>query len=417
MQDGQLLDAVDLERGRQRLLDAARGPLGRAPRRRAALVVAFAAFGLIAIGAGAWWRTPTPLRFEIGVGERGRIDDWITADNGASVPLRFADGTELVLMPGTRSLVAGSDEAPRVVVEQGRVNVSVVPRASRHWRLQAGPFEVIVTGTKFDLDWQPEGERLSIALREGKVLVSGPVVGHQRAVRAGETLRVSTDGAMTVVAEAASPAPARDNAAPAAVEARAGTEVVRRHGPPPVPRRTAQEGAEKAAAKAPEEAAPSPFALARANRYAEALAAAEQQGFEGLCRSAGAADLMALGDAARLAGNPDRAQVAYTAVRARFDGPLAAQVAFLLGRLSLYERGEYAAAARLFDAYLREQPDGPYAREAAGLRAEALDLAGDRAAARSAAASYLARFPDGPFAPRARALRGSEERGPAKPDE
>ena len=87
---------------------------------------------------------------------------------------------------------------------------------------------------------------------------------------------------------------------------------------------------------------------------------------------------MALGDAARLAGNPDSAQAAYAAVRARFDGPLAAQVAFLLGRLSLYERGEHAAAARLFDAYLREQPDGPYAREAAGLRAEALDLAGDR---------------------------------------
>ena len=126
---------------------------------------------------------------------------------------------------------------------------------------------------------------------------------------------------------------------------------------------------------------------------------------------------MALGDAARLAGNPDRAQVAYAAVRARFDGPLAAQVAFLLGRLSLHERREYAAAARLFDAYLREQPDGPYAREAAGLRAEALDLAGDHAAARSAAASYLARFPDGPFAPRARALRGSEGRGPAEPDE
>ena len=182
------------------LFHAARGPLDRAPRRRAALIVAFAAVGLIALGAGAWWRTPAPLRFEIGAGERGRIGDWIAADEGASVPLRFADGTELVLMPGTRSLVGGSDEAPRVVVERGRVRASVIPRASRHWRLQAGPFEVIVTGTKFDLDWQPEGERLSIALREGKVLVSGPVVGHQRPVGAGETLRVSTDGAITIVA-------------------------------------------------------------------------------------------------------------------------------------------------------------------------------------------------------------------------
>jgi hypothetical protein len=413
LQDGQLRDAVDLERGQRRLLAAAQGPLGRAPRRRAALVVAFAAVGLIAIGAGTWWRTPAPLRFQIGAGERGRAGDWIVAGEGAPVPLRFADGTELVLMPGTRSLVSGIDEAPRVVVAQGRVRASVIPRASRHWRLQAGPFEVIVTGTKFDLDWQAEGERLSIVLREGKVLVSGPVVGHQRAVSAGETLRVSTDGAMTVAAEAGPLATARDDAAPAAVEAPAGNVVVRRHDPLPAPRRPAQAAAEKAA----EAPAPSPFALARANRYAEALAAAEQQGFERLCRSAGAADLVALGDAARLAGNPDRAQVAYTAVRARFDGPLAAQVAFLLGRLSLYERREYAAAARLFDAYLREQPDGPYAREAAGLRAEALDLAGDHAAARSAAASYLARFPDGPFAPRARTLRGSEGRGPAKPDE
>jgi TolA-binding protein len=145
--------------------------------------------------------------------------------------------------------------------------------------------------------------------------------------------------------------------------------------------------------------------LARAARYKEALAAAEREGFDALCASSGAADLRALGDAARLGGSPARAAQALSALRARFPGSAeAASASFFLGRMAQDQGGDPARAASLYERYLAEQPGGEFAAEAAGRLVEARDRMGDAAGARRAAERYLAAYPTGSHAAYARSV-------------
>ena len=115
--------------------------------------------------------------------------------------------------------------------------------------------------------------------------------------------------------------------------------------------------------------------------------------------------MLGLGDTARLAGDSARAKQAYLAVRRRHPGSGAASVAALaLGRIAFDHDASFAAAARWFETYLAEQPDGSLAREAAGRLVEAREREGDRVAAGAAARHYLSRWPDGPHAEKARSL-------------
>jgi TolA-binding protein len=397
-QDHQLAGSVDLDAGRQRLL--AETKRRARPVRRIAFAIATggAVLGLTAVvlvyRAG-------PLRFEVGTRGAGEVGAWIAAPGHDSEPLRFADGTELVLLPGARSLVEGTRAAPRVVVERGEIRASVRPAIGRRWRLDAGPFHVVVTGTKFSLAWDPEREHFSLALHEGSVLVSGPRLGADRAVAAGQTLRVTARDETAAHGIADPPvAPSERPREPLPEPPSAGVAEMPSTGTRARP---------QAATRGTPVPALGRYArLALENRYVEALAAAEAEGFERVCQTGAAPDLVLLGDAARLAGSTDRAQAAYAAVRERFGGAPAAHATFLLGRLALDERGDPKAAARLFEAYLRDNDGGPFAREASGLLAEARSRAGQHTAARAAAAAYLERYPDGPFAGRARALQGDE---------
>jgi len=144
--------------------------------------------------------------------------------------------------------------------------------------------------------------------------------------------------------------------------------------------------------------------LAQEGRYADALAAAEADGFETACRRASTGDLLLLGETARFAGSPKRAEQALHLVRARPGAKHeAALSAFTLGRIA-YDRRSYRDAARWFETYLREEPSGSLAREAAGRLIEAEKAAGDQLAARDAASAYLAKYPAGPHAGLARTI-------------
>ncbi|WP_155798218.1 tetratricopeptide repeat protein, partial [Sorangium cellulosum] len=162
-------------------------------------------------------------------------------------------------------------------------------------------------------------------------------------------------------------------------------------------------GAETPLPTAPE--TPRWRALALDARYKDALAAAEREGFDALCAAAGAGDLHALGDAARLGGSSARAIQAFTALRRRFPGtPEAAAAAFLLGRIAQDQSNDPAGAARWFTRYLSELPGGAFAADAAGRLVEAEDRRGDEEGARRAAERYLAAYPNGSHAPYARRL-------------
>jgi hypothetical protein len=356
-------------------------------RRRAWLVVpalltaagAAAAFALFARRPLTVERADGAAQVEVAVGAD------VVAPAERPLALAFSDGSTMELGAAARARVTRlGQHGAAVRVERGRAAISVVPRRGNDWGVDVGPFHVAVKGTRFSLEWEPETERFSFALQHGKVVITSPCLAGERALVAGQSLEAScrwqpADRPPAPVAVAAPP--------PRAVE------------PEAVPEPHAQ----------PAEAAralPSPPAwrrLASAQRYGEALAAAERGGFAAECRRRDAADLLILGDVARLAGSPARAAQAYEAARGK-RGAAPDRSAFGLGLVAFDQRRDYRAAAAWFQTYLREQPRGALAEQAEGRLMDAWQRAGEGARARDSARGYLVRYPHGAYGDLARRL-------------
>jgi TolA-binding protein len=331
---------------------------------------------------------PGPLEYRVeGASRPGRESTWISAADDP-LPIRFSDGSRVVLGQGARARVTHLEKAgAELAVEQGFVGVAIVPRKGNRWRVDLGPFVVEVTGTKFDVDWDPVSERFKLVMHEGTVTVTGCAMG-SKSFTAGETLEVSCRDRKLFVDSSEHPRePAETTATPTAAEPSA---------PEPPPSRAATDSRADGSKWR---------ALAEAGKYREAVAAAEAAGFESECLRASATDLLSLAGAARLASDAPRARQAYALLRKRFASePVAAVAAFNLARVAFDLASDYRTAARWFRTYLREQPSGSLAPEAHGRLLEALQRSGDLAAARTAANDYLARYPNGPHAEFAKRL-------------
>jgi hypothetical protein len=345
----------------------------RTSRRRTWLVtlsVAAAALGVVAIVAVA---RRAPLTFAVGdAGARGELGAPIVAAEAKPVDLVFSDGSYLALAPRGRARVTSIDErGAAILVERGRADVSVVPRKNGSWRVEMGPFEIHVKGTRFSLDWDPEAERLDFQLHKGAVVITAPCLAGGRALVAGESLQASCRAQ-----------PPEEEGAPA-VEAVAPPTRARARGAAPAP-------------------SPAWRPRAGAQDYRAALDAALSFGFERELRRSSPADLLLLGDVARLAGDPARAVQAYEAARRKH--PTVDRSAFAIGLVEFDHRHRYRAAADWFATYLSEQPEGPLAEEAQGRLMEAWQRAGEISKARAVGEAYLSRHPRGQYADLARRL-------------
>lgn len=187
-QDEMVRQRLDLHRGRARLLASVSE---RRDSARFYRTLAVAALLFSAAVIGFWLRGPSPGSRMGLMASAVKTGEWIAAPTDGAVPIRFTDGTKLELLPNGRARVTEIvQNGATVVVERGELRASVRPHQGNHWRIDVGPFRVTVVGTIFDVSWQPEIERFSLTLRKGAVLVAGPVVGMERAVRAGERLDV-----------------------------------------------------------------------------------------------------------------------------------------------------------------------------------------------------------------------------------
>jgi TolA-binding protein len=424
---------VSFEQGRERLLvSMARarqsGSAAASTRsRRGTWVgggVAFAA--ALAAAVAFLLLRPASMTFQVADGERGTVGGWLAAPPGGELPLSFSDGTSVRLDREARARVARIDEkGAQLVLESGRARASVIHREDTRWDVDVGPYQVRVTGTRFDVSWDPTVEVFLLVLEEGSVRVTGPLLGDGLAVVAGQTVRaavkeqrleISAGGKPIAAAPAADPsqpAPALDPAtAPPPAPAPSGDTPPATAAAEPEPIDLDDPAALLPSGRANPPSASGPRVpvwrqLAAAGKYKEALAAVEKLGFDEVCATGSPGDLMTLSDAARLAGSGARATQALKALRERFPGDRrASMAAFVQGKIAFDQRGAYADAARWFETYLREQPAGPVAREAAGRLMEARQRAGDLQGARSAAESYLKAYPMGPHAEMARKLLG-----------
>jgi hypothetical protein len=320
----------------------------------------------------------------LGVDGAGRVaivaGEWLEAGPNEEIPVRFSDGsTALLRGPGRARVDELTSRGASMTLDRGRCVISVVHREGTSFGVMAGPFSVHVTGTRFDVGWNPDTKSFELEMHDGSVIVEGPTLAGKVPVVAGQRLEVRLGHAAS--ATTSSSELPEDNAAPAlrpsaeasAVEPRGSAPSA---GPPPTWRGLAADG-----------------------RYKEAFAEA-RAAFDGLCQTLGAKDLLLLGDTALYAGESGHARRAYESVRSRFAGTShASTAAFQLGRIA---SGSGAGATQWFRTYLAEAPSGPLAREALGRILEAEYRSGGASGARSTASVYLERYPQGPHAPLAR---------------
>lgn len=363
----------------------------------AAAVAAAAAVSLL-VGVG---RQRTPLLATFG-GHPLSVGEWVSATEAGTPPIHFSDGSQVSLSPGSRARLATLDAVgAHLVLESGAADVRVVPHHGARYKVSLGPFAVDVTGTRFDVGFRPSDELFTLTLHEGRVVVSGCVLGESRTLLAGESLSASCRGGhFEISAAGARPAtsvPAVPSSAPPVDTKRDGAAGLlepevelaprsAREAPPPSPTTTWQ-------------------SLSRQSRFADAYALIALEGFEAAVARAPVSELALLGDTARFAGKPADALTAYRALRTRAAGSAGAKLAaFSIGRVHFDQQAAYADAARWFRTYLAEQPGGPFAREAEGRLMEALSRSGDRGGARAVAEGYLQRYPQGPHERVARQL-------------
>jgi hypothetical protein len=277
-------------------------------------------------------------------------------------------------------------------LDRGRLAVSIRHHDHTQWRFEAGPNVVEVTGTRFDLSWDPDDERLVLTMHDGSVRVHGPGL-HPRTLVAGQSLRLPETAS-------AAPAPPEDNDLPdPPTSAEPTTEASDVTSSPAEPgERPSRAPRSSRAPAGATEAAPTWDVLEERGDYEGAFRTAELEGLESLRATLPAARLVRLADAARLSGHGEQANLCYRAVRERFPSSAhAARAAFDLGLVTSGETSE-----RWFRTYLEEAPRGELEREALGHLLEARYAVGDQEGASRWAASYIERYPNGPHATLAR---------------
>lgn len=354
----------------------------------------------VAVAAGvAFALIPRDLSYEVSGAEvrAGSIES-----KGSVGSIDFSDGSRVGIQPGTSlALEVVGTHAARARLAQGDLDVSVKHRDNTDYRFLAGPYQVRVVGTDFHLVWRPEQQLFSVQMREGRVQVTGPN-GLDRAVVAGETLRISGDERSAPLAKLS------ENSAPQRAptsSARAESALETAPRPPSNGNSAPPTNARSTSVAAPHsEVTPTWSSLVAKGQFAEVVKAAEAVGTERVLRERDAADLGALAHAAHYTGHGPLAVNTWSALRERFAGQKPArQAAFFLGRV-FDQQGRRAEALRWLNTYLSEAPADVYASEALGRKLSLVSHVEGAVAAQSVARDYLKRFPQGAYAKAARAI-------------
>jgi len=383
-------EPFEKRRAWQALQHAQRTPGVPARSARVRWVLALGVFALgLAVGAPAWqaWST---LRFEAhGLASEG--SNLVAKDVPAS--LVFSDGSRVTVSPhSTLSVDLLGKRAALARLVEGRLHIAVHHEPDTNYRFLAGPYEVQVVGTEFDLEWHAQAEGLTLVMQSGEVRVLGD--GSPRQVRAGQTLHLPSN--REPAREVALSAPAATTP-PGSLAAAAA-----------VPASNVIAAPQKPSALLPKAASADWHALLNAGQFAAIMRDADARGGERLLESASAGDLKVLALAARYTGRRALSLRAWQALRARYAADAQNHgAAFFLGR-GYEEQGDATEAMRWLTRYLAESPSGPYASEALGRRLLLLSKSGRSGEAVSAARTYLQRYPRGAYAKSARLVLQSE---------
>ncbi len=349
----------------------------RQPRVLVGALVVVTALVLVGVLGGAWgltgWTGRGDLPLQVALEERPLelVGRWVRSGEETK-QLSFSDGTKLSLHPKTDLRVRRTTPSGATIdLGRGRTLAQIEPKKGSTWDFQAGPFNVKVTGTEFDLAWDPDGRILELALHRGSVVLTGPSVDGKRAVHQGEFVRVSLEPP-----RADESGEAETTEADEPEEVSNEEDVVARE--PSVPSEKASGGwRNDLETRSPQ----------------EAMSAIEAAGPTMVIGSASAQELWQIARVARLGGRPHLAKDALLALRNKHG--TRGQTSYLLGKVHADQLGATSEAIQWFETYLKEAPGGSLAEQALG---RIVELHGGTRAGKRAARRYLERYPNGSYA-------------------
>jgi ferric-dicitrate binding protein FerR (iron transport regulator) len=157
-----------------------------APWRRRSLIAALAGVSLVFVLVAVGRRS---LHYKVEGG--GTVSaNGVETTAGQTAVLRFSDGSTVTLSGDSGGRVTALERhGATIALEHGRASFDVIHRSNAHWGVTAGPFEILVTGTRFDVELSGETERfLRVDLEEGTIVVRGAPTESGFILRAGQRL-------------------------------------------------------------------------------------------------------------------------------------------------------------------------------------------------------------------------------------
>src|SRR6478609_4074928 len=135
------------------------------------------------------------LTFEVASGALGESGRIVATDH---TRIRFSDGSEASLSSGTEAKIENvTEHGADMVLARGSMRVHIAKKPQAWWKVVAGPYDVRVTGTAFDVSWSKQGQTFDLRMQTGTVIVSGPLAQGGIPLKAGQHLFVA-EGRLTV---------------------------------------------------------------------------------------------------------------------------------------------------------------------------------------------------------------------------
>ena len=362
--------------------------IGRRRRRQVGGVLMAA---MVVLGLAGWFGLRDPAITYTVVS--GAVVDGDHIVGGKGTALRFSDGSEFALEPGTDARVSEITPHGGRVSLVGGARVAIAKKPGATWTVAAGPYTVRVTGTAFNVNWSPREQTFELAMQSGSVVVEGPLINGGMPLKRGQRLSGGLGSQKLVVEDLTADARAQGPAAIAPT--------------PTEGQRAAAGGGQKA---------PADFGWAKSvaqGNFAAVLDEAEKRGVENTIATASLSELSALADAARYGRRTALARRVLLAERSRFPGSRSAiEAAFFLGRIVEDEGGN---AIEWYDRYMSESGGGAYASQALGRKMMLVYGRKGAEQTRSLAEGYLTRYPKGPYASAAQKIVEETNRSEPKP--
>jgi hypothetical protein len=349
-------------------------------RRRRARVGGGLMAALVVFALTAWFGFRDPAITYTVVGAAVVDGDHIVG--GKRTALRFSDGSEFSLEPGTDARVSEVTQHGGRVSLVGGARVAIAKKPGAAWTVAAGPYTVRVTGTAFDVSWSPKEQTFELAMQSGSVVVEGPLIDGGIALKRGQRLSGGLGSQKLVVEDIKSEVPSAPTAAvaPTPAEERSATS-------PGTSNQRQELGWAKSVAQ---------------GNFNTVLEEAEKRGVANTLATASLGELQALADAARYGRRTALARRVLLAERSRFPGSRAAvEAAFFLGRIVEDEGGN---AIEWYDRYLAESGNGSYASQALGRKMMLVYGRKGAAQTQNLAEDYLSRYSSGPYAAAAKKI-------------